>query len=300
MARTFGSIQFELAHFAKANQLPAVDAELLKAWINEAYNNILDARQWKGLETRTVLQTVATYRTGSAAITNGATAVTGTGTTFTAAMSGRRFRIAGSLETYTFAYLSATTATLDRPFEGATITGGSFEIFANVYGLPDRVKLITLMRNTRINKYMELITEENLNQADASRLSIGEPYFYMPGPHSGGEGTALIRQVEIYPAPEVAIGLLYTYIKLPLEFSGSNNSTEILGWVDPRAVIAGAKALMQAHVKDYAGAAAEKAIQSVARGTMNQVETDTVGPSQIKMASRYTAHRRSRGQWGAE
>lgn len=299
MARTFGSIQFELSHFAKANDLPSVDLELLKAWINEAYHNILDARQWKGLETRATLQTVSTYRTGTVAATNGSAAIAGTGTTFTAAMTGRKFRIAGSLEVYTFTYASATGATLDRPFEGATITGASYEIFANVYSLPSRVKHIVLMRNTRLGVPMEPISEVNLDQASASRLSIGEPYYWCPAEDTADSTPPVLHQVEIYPAPETAIGLPYTYIKLPIEFDGTNNATEILPWVDPRSIVAGAKTLILAHLKNYEGAAAEMAIRKSSRDTMSRVETDRTGPSRIKMASRYTAHRRRRGQWGA-
>jgi hypothetical protein len=299
VSRTFGQIQFELTSFAKSNQLPAVDLELVRGWINEAYGDVLDHRGWKGLEVRAVLQTVSTYRTGTVTVTNGSAAVTGSGTTFTTAMTGRQFRVPGSYESYTFTYVSGTSGTLDRNFEGETAAGIAFEIFQTVYQLPARVKHIALMRNPRTNHPMQLMTEENLDQASAARLTIGEPYFYSPATDTTDAATPIYHQVEIYPAPETAVGLNYTYVRLPIEFSGTNTSVEILPWVDSRAVIAGAKALMLAHMKQYQEAGAEGVIASRSIDRMSQVETATVGPSRLRMAPRYTRHRRTRGQWGA-
>lgn len=300
MSRTFGQIQFELTSFARSNDLPAIDTELLRGWINEAYTDVLDYREWKGLEVRTVLQTVSTYRTGTVSVTNGSTSVTGTGTTFTSAMTGRQFRVMGSNESYTFTYVSSTSGTLDRAFESPTATAAPFEIFQNVYQLPDRVKHIALMRNPRLNRDMERISEENLDQASAARTGIGEPYFYSPAADTTDASTPIYRQVEIYPAPETSIGLPYTYIRQPIEFSGTNTSAEILPWVDPRAVIAGAKQIMLSHLKLYADAKAEESIARRMVEKMSTEESNTIGPQKLRMASRYVAHRRRRGRWGVQ
>ena len=295
VSRTFGSIQFELANFASTNGLPPVDFELVKNWINEAYTDVLDERDWKGLEVRAVLQTVSTYRTGTVSATNGATSITGSGTTFTSGMTGRQIRIGGRTESYTFTYVSATSGTIDRSYEGDTITGAGYEIFQNVYQLPDRVKFISLMRNPRINKDMGLLTEQALDIADTARTLIGEPQYFLPAADTTDSSTPIYHQVEIYPAPETSIGLPYTYIRLPIEFDGTNTSAEILPWVDPRAVAAGAKAMMLAHHRQYQGQMAEDLIGQRMIAKMHKVESDTVGPGKLRMASRYTEHRRRRG-----
>ncbi len=68
---------------------------------------------------------------GTVAITQGARAVTGTGTAFTDAMVGWRFAVLTSQEEiYTIvARGSATSVTLDRPFEGETVSEAQFRVF---------------------------------------------------------------------------------------------------------------------------------------------------------------------------
>jgi len=59
-------------------------------------------------------------------LTNGATAVTASGTTFTAAMAGRYFKIDDDGVWYKIAtFLTATTLTLDKPYEGTSIAAGT-------------------------------------------------------------------------------------------------------------------------------------------------------------------------------
>jgi hypothetical protein len=294
VGRTFGEIQFELTHFCRTANLPSVDLELLKGWINESYDKVLKLREWKGLETDATLQTVSTYRTGTVDVTNGSNAVTGTGTTFTSQMTGRKFRVLGRDEYYTFTYVSATSGTLDRNYEGDTVDDGTFEIFQNVYQLGARTRHIALMRNPRVNAPMERMTTEQMDAASASRFPIGEPAFYRPASDTDDSSTPIYHQVEIFPAPETAIGLFYTYIRLPIEFDGTNTDDEILPLVNPHALLAGAKALLLAHFGRYDAAAAEKAIQRGSTEAMHQAESDAVGPGRIRMADRFTRHRRAR------
>jgi hypothetical protein len=70
---------------------------------------------------------VEDYTTGTiSALTNGAKAVTGSGTTFTASMVGRFMQITSDGEFYEIAsYTSATAITLVKSFQGTTIAAGS-------------------------------------------------------------------------------------------------------------------------------------------------------------------------------
>ena len=80
----------------------------VKEWINQAQDEIQVFFDWPFLIKEKFLQTVAEHTTGTGTIgvTNGSTAVTGTGTSWTAAMTGRKFRITGDNEWYTFTYVS--------------------------------------------------------------------------------------------------------------------------------------------------------------------------------------------------
>lgn len=72
----------------------------------------------------------ADYTTGTASITSGATAVTGSGTTFTAAMVGRyiKFTSGDSLLYEIASYSSATSIAITKPYEGSTVSGSAFNI----------------------------------------------------------------------------------------------------------------------------------------------------------------------------
>lgn len=76
--------------------------------------------------------TEADYTTGTVAVTNGSTTVTGTGTTFTAAMVGRWIRVTaptGDGEWYEIGgYTSSTVLTLLNSYAGTTASGASYII----------------------------------------------------------------------------------------------------------------------------------------------------------------------------
>lgn len=78
----------------------------------------------------------AGYTTGTASIGISGTAVTGVGTTWTAAMTGYKIRFFGNQDIYTFTYLSATTGTISPAFSGdAAISGGQYMIFQDTFSL---------------------------------------------------------------------------------------------------------------------------------------------------------------------
>jgi len=70
------------------------------------------------------------YTTGTiTTLANGGIAVTGSSTTFTAAMVGRYFKVDSDGDWYKIlSYSSATSITLDRPYQGTAISAGS-EVF---------------------------------------------------------------------------------------------------------------------------------------------------------------------------
>jgi len=73
---------------------------------------------------------VQTYNTGTVNVTNGSTAITGIGTTWTPDMTGKLFisRISGCDVAYLFTYVSATSGTLSAPYECATVLGIEYQL----------------------------------------------------------------------------------------------------------------------------------------------------------------------------
>lgn len=73
---------------------------------------------------------ISDYSDGTVSVTNSSTTVTGTGTTFTSDMVGKRIRIGDDTKFYTVsAFVSATEITLSSSYIGETRSGESYRIF---------------------------------------------------------------------------------------------------------------------------------------------------------------------------
>lgn len=85
--------------------------------------------------------TNADYTTGTVSVTNGSPTVTGSGTTFTAAMVGRYLQLTADGYWYKIlSYTSATVITLEKNYGGSTATGASYTI-GEVSVLPETYQL---------------------------------------------------------------------------------------------------------------------------------------------------------------
>lgn len=122
---------------------------IVKQWLNQAQDEIEAFSDWSFTMTRDWIQTQAEHTTGTGTInvTNASTSISGTATAWTSAMTGRKFRITGDDEWYIFTYVSATTGTLDRAYEGTTSTTANYTIYQDIYRVRGDVNRLLLMRN---------------------------------------------------------------------------------------------------------------------------------------------------------
>lgn len=127
------------------------------------------------------ITTTAVYDTGTAKTTLDSKTVTGTGTTWTSAMVGRKFRIDGDWRFYRIAtFVSATSITLDEDYENDDLDGTSrnYKIYVDEYNLPAELDAVHQLRHQFSNVPMK---KKNLKDfffevPDAS--SMGDPEFY--------------------------------------------------------------------------------------------------------------------------
>jgi len=120
---------------------PAIRA-LLRS-INAAANEIARFDGLRLTNTSQTFSTVADYTDGTVAVTNGSTTVTGTDTTFTAAMVGRAFATRADDTTYRVAsFTSATSIEIDVAYIGDTSSGQTYVIAQDRYEAASNVKEI--------------------------------------------------------------------------------------------------------------------------------------------------------------
>jgi len=118
---TYGQLKFRLT-----KQFPGIDSVLLEGWINDRYAEILGELPWSRQNVESMLVTTAPYVSGSAGVATGSTQITLSGGVWAAGMTGMAFRVTGRSEFYEFTFLSTSTGSLDRPYEGPDAAGAGY------------------------------------------------------------------------------------------------------------------------------------------------------------------------------
>lgn len=119
---------------------------LVKDAIQWGLNDLTD-RDLNYLYSETFFTTIAPYETGTITITDGSKTVTGSGTTFTAAMVNRKIRFASQTGYYRIsAFVSTTELTLEAPYSGDSLSGETYSIFKDEYKLAADVDTYKILR----------------------------------------------------------------------------------------------------------------------------------------------------------
>jgi len=282
---TYGQIRYELT-----KAMPGVDLALLDGWLYDRYQAILDVIPWQRREVQSILQTTVKYATGTVAVTKGSAAVIGTGTTWTAGMTGRCLRVSGRSEFYEFTRTGDTTGTLDRAYEGSTNALAGYSIFQSVYLLPSDVVTVMDLRAIETPGNLTRVSLAQLNEISANREMFGSPVYWAPFMDDASDPPR--AQVELYPIPEYAIGypLVYQADVAP----PSATTASILPWMRPAALKFGAKADERALAGDLDAAQWYEAKFKGAVAEMIGVETRRLGATPLRMAPWLTRHQTRR------
>lgn len=289
---TYGQLRLVLTKSA-----PGVDPDLLDAWIDGRYAEILDRLQWERLKIESVLETVAPYQTGTVAVTEGSTGVTGTATVWTAGMTGRGFRVTGRNEYYEFTRTGDTTGTLDRPYEGSTDAAAGYAIFQSVYPLPADCRILEDVRSLDPPGGLGRFSRSQLDASFPNRPATGNPAIWAPYMDDTSDPPRM--QVELYPIPDAAKGLPITYVADQAALSAGTTSATLLPWLRPAALVAGVWANILAHREDYVGAQFSEARFDKLVAGMALADARRKGPVRIKMADRFTRHFREAAARGS-
>lgn len=281
---TFGQLRLE------ALKLPhgaGTDKVTLNRLINTRRREILDQMGFTRREKTDNIITVAEYNTGTVEFTQGSDTITGTGTTWTSAMTGRRIRKFGENSYYTFTYVSGTEGTLDRVYEGDTDSEASYSLTLSNYALPSDLDVLWSIKNIHTGTDMGEISRELLDQKDPSRLLVGEPCEWS---HFDEDSNGL-PQVELYPTPQYARQLPIRY-KFKDELAASSDALQ--GFESPGAILAGVEADLYALAGQPAMFQLKEARFRSLVSDLVRVETSRTAPQQLQMDSAYIRHRRGR------
>jgi hypothetical protein len=134
---------------------------------------------WWFARHRWTFDTVAPYETGTVSVTEDSNVVTGSGTTFTSAMVGRKIVIGSDTIAYKIsAFTSATSITLETVYKGDTGSGKSYAIYQDIYQLNDRcLRLLEMWQTETPSKIYEW-DEREFDELMPSPASEGVPTNY--------------------------------------------------------------------------------------------------------------------------
>lgn len=276
MSDTLGVIKYSIVKYPIA---AGIDSDLLDAIINQRYFEYLRSFPWARLRASSTITTVAEYTTGTIAVSEGGTTLTGTDTVWTSAMTGRRIRIANRNEDYTFTYVSATSATIAGAYEGDDETEATYVISKRHFTLPSDCGNLESITVPETNDELDQINVEELDQIDPARGTYGDPTTYTL--YVDDSSTPPVSQVELWPTPQTARALPIRYIKQVSRLSAASDI--LLPWVSSEAIIAGVLA-------ELGQPNGEQRWMKLLQDAQRE-ETRRIPPMQIQMAERFVEHR---------
>lgn len=190
--------------------------DFIKGAVNDVYTRAIPRdTDWEPLIEEGALTMTAVYSVGTASATAGSTSITGSGTNWTSAMTGRRIKFAGHDIVYTFTYVSATSATISPALAGsANLSGISYNIFTEKYALASDFGRFLQGGSLYVisgGRVQDIIGE-------AARGEWREDYQADPADPIircilSGMSSAGLRQVMVNPPPKTAKVYPYDYIK---------------------------------------------------------------------------------------
>jgi hypothetical protein len=296
MAESLGSFCMRLSKHPVG---ASADPDLLRSLINDRIEAICRAFTWTRLKQQSILQTVDEYTTGTIDIVVGATSGTGTGTTFTTGMTGRFIRLSNLLPPYTFTYVSPTSFTIDRAFEGPDdLDDAGFKIYKSIFELPSTLESIVSLRNLHFGYDLNEETREWLDRNAAARYAYGEPTVYVPAEDSANN----LQQIELYPSPIVGRGYGMDWRLQPPLFDLEDLDTDATfpDWFSMPAMFAGVCADLYRIQGESSMAQMEEQRFMILEKQMQGEDARRMPPQTMRQADRYIMHRVRRANRGID
>ncbi|HTB10942.1 MAG TPA: hypothetical protein VK752_05200 [Bryobacteraceae bacterium] len=268
--------------------------DLLDGYLNTRYGDVLDRWPWKGLEVETSIQTTAAYNTGTVSVTQGSNAIVGTGTIFTSAMNGMSFRVTTDNAVYTFTFVTATTATLDRNYEDDTNATATFWIYEDEYVLPAPAKTLLTVVCPVTGEPLADWTTQKIIDSMWPRESPGIPIAFAMAADTNENTPPVYHTLKLSPPPMSSRGYPLRYQKATAGFDGQTTGAAPLPWISDNVLLCGCRADIKHKLKDYTGAEAMEAKFEKAIAVMLNVDAARRGNSEPVMAKQWSAYRTKR------
>jgi hypothetical protein len=312
---TWGQLRFQLQTSA-----PGVSVDLLDEFLNSRYSQVLEANDWTGVKYHYTLMTQAAYQSGAdtVTLTVGNSGVAGVGTNFTAGLVGQRFYRPGDSVIYTVTAVANTLAlTLDRPYEGngtdaagTVYTACSYVFMQNVYPLPADVRTVVTCLDPVTGFPLTPFSKDNLDMSAGPRTQVNDPASYAVYDDTDESLGLVVHQIELFPPPLQARGIVVEYLHAATGFDGSQTASSPMPWVTDPVLLYGCRADIamylagqaaspgQAAMYDRQATKYEAKFQELLKKILMEEHARRRQKTPIRMAARFNRHRMARAGRG--
>lgn len=197
-----------------SDQNPDLDFSTIQVILNNIVRKIYDRRTWYGLFVYGQISTQQMVIGGTVNVTNGSTAIPGTGTAWDASLIGRCFRIGYNTPLYVIQQVDAANQiiTIQIPWAGSSMTGSGYIISQNYYTIGPNIRYLHTAKNLLMAWRMQLgYNQQTLDSVDVWRINTFMPacLAQMPPDQNGG------YQVELWPTPSIQQGIPFIAVVQP-------------------------------------------------------------------------------------
>jgi hypothetical protein len=256
---TWGQLRFQLKTAA-----PGIADDLLDEFLNARYEQVLGKTNWRGLEASGTVQTTAAYQSGAdtVTLTVGSASVVGSGTAWVTGQTGLLLYRTGDLSVYTFTYVTATSGTLDRPYDGngsdaagTVYANSAYVLMQDTYDLPSDLATLISALNPTTGFPLDRFSMAEMRASLGPRTLVQAPTSYAVDDDSSEQTPPVTHQIRFYPPPLNAAGIPIEYIRSATGFDGSDTNASPLPFVSNTVLLEGCRADVQLYLASQAAAA---------------------------------------------
>ena len=304
---TWGQLRLQLQTAA-----PGVSLDLIDGYLNARYETVLEAADWQGLKKHAPLQTAAAHQSVSpetVTFTVGSATVTGVNTGWTSAQIAATPKLyrPGDTVTYAATWVSATSLSLDRPYEGPTgteaagtvYTASAYVLMQNVYPAPANCRTVVSILDPVTGFPLNPMSKDELDASAGPRTLVANPVYYVPYDDSDESTPPVVREIELFPPPAHGRALNMQYVYQPLYFDGQSTNLSPLPWVSSTVLLEGCRAEIAAHLGNQLQVTYYEAKFTQELNRMLLLEhAQKRAKRPMQFASRFTRHRMARAARG--
>ncbi len=237
----------------------------------------------------------------------GSDVVTGANTWWTSAIVGQRFYIPGDVGIYTVtAVASNTSLALDRNYEGNGVDlpgtvypAVNYVLMQNVYDMPSDCRSIATVMDPVTGFPLNPMSKDQLDMSAGPRTLVSDPTCFAPIEDTNEGSPPVIRQIEFFPPPLHARGMVIEYVHIATAWNGSSTSLSPLPFVSSTVLLEGVRADIATHLEKMAQAMKYEAAFERELNRLLLVEhAQRRVKVKIFMADRFTRHRLQRASRG--